>query len=36
VKYLNGDRSIPKLSFTPAVAITKENVQQYYRPDAIS
>lgn len=35
VKYLNGDRSIPKLSFTPAVAITQENVQQYYRSDAI-
>jgi ribose transport system substrate-binding protein len=35
VRYLNGDRNIPRTSFTPAVAITKENVQQYYRSNAM-
>ncbi len=34
VKCLNGAKDIPKISFTPAVAITKENVQQYYRSNA--
>jgi ribose transport system substrate-binding protein len=35
VKYLNGDRDIPKISFTPAAAITQENVQQFYRPNSL-
>ncbi len=26
---------LPKISYTPPVAVTKENVDQYYRPDAI-
>ncbi len=35
VKYLNGERRIEKLIYTPAVLITKENVDKYYDPDAI-
>jgi ribose transport system substrate-binding protein len=35
VKYLNGARDIPRISFTPAAAITQENVQQFYRPNAV-
>lgn len=35
VEYLNGRRDFPKVIYTPAVAITQENVDQYYNPDAI-
>jgi ribose transport system substrate-binding protein len=35
VEYLNGRRDFPKLTYTPATAITQENVDQYYNPDAI-
>lgn len=34
VKYLNGE-SINKIIYTPAVLITKENVNEYYNPDAL-
>ena len=35
VKYLNGERQIDKVIYTPAVLITKDNVDQYYDPKAI-
>lgn len=35
VEYLNGRRDFAKIMYTPAVAITQENVDQYYNPDAI-
>ena len=35
VKYLNGEKQIDKVIFTPAVLITKENVDQFYDPKAI-
>lgn len=35
VEYLNGRRDFPKVFFTPPVAITQENVDQFYNPDAI-
>ena len=35
LKYLNGERSFPKIYYTPAACITKENVDQYYDPKAI-
>ncbi|MBK8019981.1 MAG: substrate-binding domain-containing protein [Chloroflexi bacterium] len=35
VEYLNGRRDFPKITYTPAVAITQENVAEYYNPDAI-
>ena len=35
VKYLNGDRQIDKVIFTPAVLITKDNVDKFYDPKAI-
>jgi ribose transport system substrate-binding protein len=35
VKYLNGERQIDKVIYTRAVLITKENVDQYYDPNAI-
>lgn len=35
VKYLNGERQIDKVIYTPAVLITIENVSQYYDPNAI-
>ncbi len=34
VRYLNGERNIDKHILTPAVLITKENVEQYYDPKA--
>jgi ribose transport system substrate-binding protein len=34
VKYLNGER-LDKVIHTPAVIITKDNVDQYYDPDAL-
>ena len=35
VKYLNGERQIDKIIYTPAVLITKDNVEKYYDPKAI-
>jgi ribose transport system substrate-binding protein len=35
VKHLNGEKQIDKVIFTPAVLITKDNVDQYYDPRAI-
>jgi len=35
VKYLNGNKQIDKVIFTPPVLITKENVDKYYDPKAI-
>jgi ribose transport system substrate-binding protein len=35
VKYLNGERLIDKVIYTPAVLITKDNVDKYYDPKAI-
>lgn len=34
VQYMAGKRNFPKIYYTPAVAITKSNVDQYYRPDS--
>jgi len=34
-RYLLGERDFPKLIYTPAACIYKENVDQYYDPDAI-
>ena len=35
VDYLQGERGFPNKTYTPAVAITAENVDEYYNPDAI-
>jgi ribose transport system substrate-binding protein len=35
VKYLNGERQIDKVIYTPAVLISKENVDLFYDPQAI-
>lgn len=35
VKYLNGERQIDKVAYTPAVLITKDNVDKYYDPKAV-
>lgn len=35
VMYLKGEKQIDKIIYTPAVLITKENVDSYYDPDAI-
>lgn len=35
VRYLNGERQIDKVIYTPAVIITKDNVDKYYDPKAI-
>jgi ribose transport system substrate-binding protein len=35
VKYLNGNKQIDKVIYTPPVLITKENVDKYYDPKAI-
>jgi ribose transport system substrate-binding protein len=35
VKYLNGERQIDKVVYTPAALITKDNVEKYYDPKAI-
>lgn len=35
VEYLNGRRDFDRVTYTPPVAITQENVDQYYNPDAI-
>jgi ribose transport system substrate-binding protein len=34
LKYLKGQRNFPKISYTPPVCITKENVDKYYDPKA--
>ena len=34
-KYLNGDRQLPKVIYTPAIVVTKSNVGTYYNPQAI-
>ncbi len=34
LRYLRGERDFPKVYYTPPVAITKENVHQYYDPNA--
>jgi len=35
LKVLAGETNFPKKSYTPAVCITKENVDKYYDPDAV-
>lgn len=35
VEYLNGRRDFERVTYTPAVAITQENVAEFYNPDAI-
>jgi ribose transport system substrate-binding protein len=35
VRVLTGETDFPKVIYTPAACITKENVDQYYDPDAI-
>jgi ribose transport system substrate-binding protein len=35
VKYLNGERQIDKVIYTPAVLVTKDNVDKFYDPKAI-
>jgi len=35
LKVLAGQTDFPKITYTPAVCITKENVKKYYDPDAI-
>lgn len=35
VKYLNGERQIDKVIYTPSVLITKDNVDKYYDPKAL-
>ncbi len=34
-KYLNGDKQLPKVIYTPAVVVTKANAGTYYNPNAI-
>ncbi len=34
-KYLNGERQLPKVIYTPAVVVTKANAEKYYNPTAI-
>lgn len=34
-KYLNGDRQLPKVIYTPAVVVTKANASTYYNPNAL-
>lgn len=35
IRYLNGEKQIDKIIYTPAVLITKDNVDRYFDPDAI-
>lgn len=35
VKYLNGARQIDKIIYTPAILITRDNVDKYYDPKAL-
>lgn len=34
IKYLQGETNVPKITYTPPVCITKENVDKYYDPKA--
>jgi ribose transport system substrate-binding protein len=34
LRYLDGDRNIPKVTYTPAVCIAADNVDKYYSPNA--
>ncbi len=34
-KYLNGDKQLPKVIYTPAIVVTKANVGTHYNPQAI-
>ncbi len=34
LKYLSGQRDFPRLQYTPAAVITKENVDKFYRADS--
>ena len=34
-KHLNGDGQLPKVIYTPAVVVTKDNADTYYNPQAI-
>lgn len=34
-KYLNGDKQLPKVIYTPAVVVTKANADTYYNPQSI-
>lgn len=34
-KYLNGDKQLPKIIYTPAVVVTKANAATYFNPNAI-
>jgi ribose transport system substrate-binding protein len=34
LKYLAGERGFPKVYYTPAAAVTKANVDKFYRPDS--
>lgn len=34
-KYLNGDKQLPKVIYTPAIVVTKANADTYYNPQAI-
>ena len=35
VEFLNGRTDFPKVSYTPPMAITQENVAEFYNPDAV-
>ena len=35
VEYLNGRTDFPTVSYTPPVAITQENVAEFYNPEAV-
>ncbi len=35
LKYLSGQKDFPKITYTPPIAIVKENADQYYHADAI-
>jgi ribose transport system substrate-binding protein len=35
VRYLNGEKTLPKIITTPAVVVDKDNVARYYNPKAI-
>jgi ribose transport system substrate-binding protein len=35
IRYLKGERGFPQKSYTTAVCLTKENVDEYYDPEAI-
>jgi ribose transport system substrate-binding protein len=35
VRYLNGERGFPRLNYTPPAAVSAENVDKFYDPDAL-